>query len=190
MATTHDDQPPDPRPDFDTFYRENVGGLIAFVTWLGAEPADVDDIVQGAMIAVHSRWDAIDRPWAYARTVASRLFFHDRERHARQRRAEERAVAGTASDGSDDPRPGLAGSVVFKEEMQYVLDVLRTLPDEQRLAMAWCIDGFSPTETAALTGRNADTVRSNLRHARAALAKVVMAQEASSGLGGGRRDGQ
>ena len=63
--------------------------------------------------------------------------------------------------------------VVFDEETQYVLDVLRALPRAQREVMAWTVDGYEPAEIAELIGKNPATVRTNLRHARKALLRLL-----------------
>ncbi|GAA3448749.1 RNA polymerase sigma factor [Dactylosporangium matsuzakiense] len=59
-------------------------------------------------------------------------------------------------------------------EVREVLQALRTLKPEQRLVMALTVDGFRPTEIAALTARSPATVRSNLRLARENLVRKLV----------------
>ncbi len=59
--------------------------------------------------------------------------------------------------------------VSFAAEAESVMQMLRTLPLEQREVMAWTIDGYTPSQIAAATNREAATVRSHLRHARTSL---------------------
>jgi RNA polymerase sigma-70 factor (ECF subfamily) len=53
------------------------------------------------------------------------------------------------------------------------MQLLRALPAAQREALALTMDGFTPKEIAEMTGREAVTVRSHLRHARRRLERSM-----------------
>ncbi|UOZ05681.1 RNA polymerase sigma factor [Amycolatopsis sp. WQ 127309] len=88
------------------------------------------------------------------------------------------AIAGcwSTTDRADD-RPR---AVV--EEQPLVVELLRQLPDVQRVVMAWSLDGFDPAAIAAMTGSTPTTVRSNLRHARERMKQLRAAQDAEQTL--------
>jgi DNA-directed RNA polymerase specialized sigma24 family protein len=69
---------------------------------------------------------------------------------------------GVFADSVDD-------LLMLGEEECRVLSLLRQLPAAQREAMAWYYDGYPPREIAAIVGKPAATVRSELRLARARL---------------------
>ncbi|MFH8680492.1 RNA polymerase sigma factor [Streptomyces lydicus] len=70
-------------------------------------------------------------------------------------------------------------------ETQEVLDLLRSLPRQQRAVMAWTYDGFSPAEISQILGIPRATVDSHRRHARVRL-KEILARRSSERAGGDR----
>ncbi len=130
---------------------------------MGASRADAEEIVQEAMIAVWQKWESIHEPAAWVRTTAIRKLWKLRQRQP-ELPLEENAVRLPAG-GSD--------LTVFSEEQQWIVRLLRQLPDAQRTVAALHYDGLNTEEIAAVTGKPANTVRSHLRHARATLKEVI-----------------
>jgi DNA-directed RNA polymerase specialized sigma24 family protein len=62
---------------------------------------------------------------------------------------------------------------IFGDEQRRVLRLLRALPSGQRTVAALSYDGLSCEEIAELTGKQAATIRSQLRHARKTLKEVM-----------------
>jgi len=114
------------------------------------------------MVLAWQQWETICQPTAWVRTVAVRAFWRQADRHPSQTEPLE------LSADSADPDLG-----IFTDEQQQVLRLLRGLPVGQRTVIALLYDGLSCEEIAELTGKPPATVRSNLRHARAALREVV-----------------
>ncbi len=186
MTQDRVDQPPESRAGFDDFFRENEASLLLFLMRLGAEPEEAEETFQDAMFQVYRLWDQIDHPRSYVRVVAERTFLRSKTRVVKQRLLELDAFRRGEGDRVD-PRSSLS-SVIFKEETQRVLALLRTLPPEQRRVMAWHLDGYSPSEIAAQIDKTETTVRSNLRHAKAALRLLFEQQKATRTWTGRRID--
>jgi RNA polymerase sigma-70 factor (ECF subfamily) len=130
---------------------------------MGASRGDAEDAVQEAMILALRRWDTIEEPASWVRTVAARKYW----RLAKSRQPTV-LLDEVMAEPSDDRDLG-----IFAEEQQHVLRLLRGLPERQRIVVALYYDGLTTTEIAELTGTSAATVRSNLRHARTALRELV-----------------
>jgi len=64
---------------FGEFYLRDFHALVGYLTVLGATSEEANDTAQDAMIQVYQRWADIDSPKAYARTVATRRLFRQRE---------------------------------------------------------------------------------------------------------------
>ncbi|MGI5330976.1 RNA polymerase sigma factor [Actinomadura nitritigenes] len=147
---------------FDDYYRSDLTTLTRFLVYLGASVEDAQDIAQEAMMAVLKQWRHVDDPQAYARTAANGIFMRRLRKAKKERQAAKRAWI---------PEQHRSPFVSFAADAESVMQLLRTLPLEQREVMAWTIDGYTPSQIAEATNQNAATVRSHLRHARASLKK-------------------
>lgn len=148
--------------EFSLFYRADLPRLVGFLIVQGARPAVAADLAQDAMTEAYRKWDTIDAPRAWVRTVASRHWWR---RSGRDKR-----------EVSSDELPESSGLLSAEESTEIetrhdFVAVLRGLPSSQRQVLAWTYDGYQPTEIAALLGKEPATVRSVLRSARAALRK-------------------
>jgi RNA polymerase sigma factor (sigma-70 family) len=148
---------------YGSFYRERFSKTVVMLIAMGASRADAEDATQEAMIAALRNWGAIDEPSAWLRTVACRSFW----RMARSQWPVQ------SLDESGPERAGDIDPSGFTEQWQWVLDLLRTLPPEQRKVVALLTDGATCPEIAALTGKSPETVRSLLRHARKTLKELM-----------------
>lgn len=145
---------------FDEYFRYDFPRLTFFTVRLGASLQEAEDVTQQAMLDLFRHWGEVSAPEAYARIAAKRIYLRGRNNAKREREAIQRNWS------QDNP-------VAFSGDVQYVMDLLTSLPTEQREIMAWTIDGYEPSEIAELTGRTAATVRSHLRHARKKLARAL-----------------
>jgi DNA-directed RNA polymerase specialized sigma24 family protein len=70
------DRPPAERlPSFETFYLQEIGGLVALAAGLCGR-AQAEDVAQEAMLATYRRWREVgrrDHPGAFARRVCANL---------------------------------------------------------------------------------------------------------------------
>jgi RNA polymerase sigma factor (sigma-70 family) len=149
---------------FDAYYLDDFRSLTWFAIRIGASSTtEAEDVVQEAMRTVLCHWPEIEAPYAYARAAVRREITRTRTRAVRRREAEERA---SATDSRRRPEP-------FDEDATTVLTMLRALPPAQRVVIALTTDGFKPGEIAEITGQNTVTVRSNLRHARRTLIRLM-----------------
>jgi RNA polymerase sigma factor (sigma-70 family) len=155
--------------DFESFFRTTFVRLTFFVIRLGARREEAEDAAQDAMLQAYRQWTTLRDPGAWVRMVAYRSFLaaaaSGRGNGRRPCQVENPAHAG----GEDD-------DLVAFGEQQRVLSLLRRLPTTQRLVMAWFYDGFTVPEIAAVLGKSAQTVRSDLRHARVRLRRELAAE--------------
>jgi len=150
---------------FHSFYLANRARAEGYLIHQGATRHDAEDATQQAMWDLHRRWTEIEKPgpWLY-RAALGHL------RRAAFRRRRERTACAAAYDTREHHDPD-----DVSEERQRVLALLRQLPYEQRRVMALYMEGLSPTEIADSLNKPAETVRSNLRHARARLTQALQA---------------
>lgn len=143
---------------FDAFYasRWNATARLAFMV-VGASGA-AEEVTQDAFVRVHGRWDSLDSPDAFLRTVTMNLC----RSHLRRRKVEQRH--------SPDARQV---SVAPPELDETWLAVLR-LPFRQRavLALRYYAD-LPEEEIALLLGCRIGTVKSARHRALAALRKEL-----------------
>jgi RNA polymerase sigma factor (sigma-70 family) len=153
------------RPDgFVSFFQERFSSTVVLLITMGASRADAEEITQETMIAAWRKWDSIREPAAWVRTTATRKLWKSNHQRPVTTPLDENTAELTASE------PNLA---VFSEEQQQVLSLLRQLPRTQRIVAALYYDGLAAEEIAILTGGQAATVRSNLRHARTTLREAI-----------------
>lgn len=137
--------------------------MVLLIT-MGASRADAEDATQEAMIRAWQRWESIDKPEAWVRTVAVRAYW--RMVNARPQTAPfNEPVPESTAD------PSLS---IFTEEQQHVLRLLRALPPMQCNVAALTYDGSTCGEIAILLGISEATVRSHLRHARKNLKGMML----------------
>jgi len=149
---------------FDAYYLADFRSLTWFAIRIGASSADeAEDAAQEAMRTVLLHWKEIETPYAYARTAVRCEVYRAKARAARRRDAEMRAAK------QDLRQP----QYPFEQDVTRVLTMLNALPLTQREVFALAMDGFEPSEIAGITGQNTATVRSNLRHARRKLMRLM-----------------
>jgi RNA polymerase sigma-70 factor (ECF subfamily) len=144
--------------EFSLFYKEDLPRLVGFLVVHGARSVVAADLAQEAMAEVYRKWDSIDSPRAWVRTVATRMWWrwqHISQQQHIENPSEHVLLSEAASDEIETGHAFIAA--------------IRRLPPEQRQVMAWTYDGYRPTEIAAILGKNPATVRSTLRAAREAL---------------------
>jgi RNA polymerase sigma factor (sigma-70 family) len=156
----------DPIEEYSSFYKESVPRLIAFLRWQGVPLAEASDCAQEALIkALPPKWETIERPYAWCRIAAWRIY------QRRVSRCREVPTGEVELTGCPLIAPGT--DIEDFEKRHQVLQWVEQLPPRQRQVMAWAYDGASPAETAEELGMNASTVRSTLRHARTALSRIL-----------------
>jgi RNA polymerase sigma factor (sigma-70 family) len=147
---------------FTAFYRSAVPKLVAFLRWQGASIPDAADAVQEAMTMAYKRWATLREPYAWSRTVASRIY----ARHVA-------AVRDDLADDSDLSRgsPLLPNRLAIAdlEGGHEILRLLDSLPMRQRQILAWTYDGATTDEIASALQLSPETVQSYLRIARKRL---------------------
>ncbi|MEV6646595.1 sigma-70 family RNA polymerase sigma factor [Amycolatopsis sp. NPDC051371] len=141
--------------DFDAFFRADFPQLVAFLCKAGFEAELARDIAAEAMLHALEAWPTLEDPRAWVRRVAGRLL---------DAAGDARTDWTQAEDAADDEK--LAALV---DQHAGLIDLLASLPGQQRLVLAWSLDGFTPTQIATALRIAPATVRSNLRHVRERL---------------------
>jgi RNA polymerase sigma-70 factor (ECF subfamily) len=149
--------------DVRAIFEAEYGYVLQSLRRLGVAEADLDDLVQETLLAVHRRQDTYDRarplrPWLFG--VAFRVASEFR-RLARNRREVVKDV-DRADDGLDPE-----GQAARAEERGLVLRALEGMDLDRRAVFVMCdIDEASAPEVAAALGIPLNTVYSRLRVAR------------------------
>jgi len=152
---------------FDEFFREQFPRLCLFLMRTGADRHEAEECAQEVMLQAIQHWRRLESPAAWVRIAAMRTLAN---RAQRDRIGKSRELA---ANNVREVAPLSEDLAELSEQQRQVLSVLRQLPDAQRRVMAWVVDGFSATEIAKMMNTPAATVRSNIRHARAALRKML-----------------
>lgn len=148
--------------EFDEFFRSDLLPLIAFLRKAGFEREDAQDAAAEAMTCAFRRWRTVQQPRAWVRKVAFRIA-------ARQVQRSRDSLARTTVNGLEDARHQEEDQTAAVDERLRILNLLNGLPHQQRIAMAWHLEGFSAPEIAEHMEIQASTVRSALRYARQKL---------------------
>ncbi|GAA0904516.1 RNA polymerase sigma factor [Virgisporangium aurantiacum] len=153
--------------DFDSYFRDDVSLLTAFLIKLGADPQEAADAVQETGLKMFSIWGKIDHPRAYARRTAERVYLRSKARRADE---DTRLMqGGWAVQGlSDQPSEVL----IFNEEASELINMIRMLPPKQRRVFAWRLDGFTPAEVATELKEPVGRVYSALRDANQSMREM------------------
>ena len=155
---------------FARFVRATETDVRRFCSWLGALPADLDDLVQDAYLNAYRRISGFRGPGSsrsWLLSIARRAYLDHKRRTVRAQR------------NHDVLRPF---SVVTTGGGDYVdLELLVTdLPDDFREAFVLVrLMGLSYDEAADVLGCPRGTVQSRVARSRAFLARVVTASEAA-----------
>ncbi|MGK3202915.1 RNA polymerase sigma factor [Amycolatopsis sp. MEPSY49] len=140
--------------DFDAFFRADFPPLVAFLCKAGFEVEIARDVAVEAMLHALEAWPVPEDPRAWVRRVAGRLLD---------------AVDDARADWTpDDPQDDEKLAVLVDQHAGFI-DLLASLPGQQRMVLAWSLDGFTPTQIANALRIAPATVRSNLRHVRERL---------------------
>jgi len=180
------------RPALDALFERHLPGLRAWVR-LRAGPLVLDresasDIVHSACREVLERLDRFQwggeagfRHWLYE--TALRKVRRRCEHWKAARRDVGRAVAGDGAEGAEVFRTLASPSAeaVARETLEVVERAFRELSEAQQEVVAMSrVGGFSHEEIAALTGRDAATVRSQLHRGLAAIAEALVRARGTS----------
>lgn len=149
----------------------HVLALRRFALALTRNRETADDLVQDTIERALSRWrlrrrDRPLRPW---------LFAILRNLHVSQWRRARRSPI-TADDRIDEIA-AVSDAVEARVELRQVLELLATLPEEQRMAILLvAVEGLSYTQAAEVMDVAVGTVMSRLARARAQLRQLAEAE--------------
>lgn len=146
--------------EFPVFFEKEYRSVVGAVMRAGASFEDAEDAVSEAMTMAAARFDRLKTPGAWVRVVAIRRYTRKRQRdQQREEKEQERARSAPAAHVDQ-----------YRDLYRLVRAILNELPPAQRMVMALTMDGYSCGEIAEMIRSPKETVRSNLRHARRAVA--------------------
>lgn len=149
---------------FDGFYRGSRQRLLGYVYLLTGDLAEAQDAVQEAYVRAWQRWSTISGygdPESWVRVVAARIAV------SRWRSLRSRARAYLRHGPAQDVPPISTDTVA-------IVEALRRLPEEQRVAIAlYYLLGMPVAEVARETGAPVGTVKARLSRGRTALAGLL-----------------
>lgn len=152
---------------FAAFVRAEGTALVRTAVLLTGDRADAEDLVQVCLVRLAGRWERVDDPHAYARTVLARLAVD------RWRRLRPASVALSERDAVGDATAASVARVALLGE-------LRRLPARQRAVLVLrYYEGWSEAEIAVALGCSAGTVKT---HAARGLARLRDRLGAEGGL--------
>jgi RNA polymerase sigma factor (sigma-70 family) len=143
---------------FEAVYDAEAAGLTRLAYLIVGSVPVAEDLVQEAFEALHQRWDTIENPGGFARTVLVRRCL----RHRQRARMEAERVARLAPVGADDP------------EVDHLWDVLARLRPDRRAALVLrYYEDLPYEEIAALLGIKEATARTRVHRGLADLEREL-----------------
>lgn len=152
---------------FDHFYWREYRAVLAFAHVLTGRPGWSEDLTQEAFLAAYRRWERIDNPEAWIRTVVA----NKARSWWRRRYLEASALArmGTGPMTTVDRLP---------VESEHFWAEVRRLPRMQALAIAlFYVEDRSTAEVAKILGCSGSTARVHLARGRKTLARRIDAED-------------
>jgi RNA polymerase sigma-70 factor (sigma-E family) len=145
---------------FDALYLQEHDRLVRLAALLLGSTLAAEDVVQEAFAKLATRFDRVDVPPAWLRTVVVRSCHNERRRLATARRHAHRL--------------GIAATQVMDPPVDDVVAAVRRLPVRQRAVIVLRFYGdFSEAEIAEALGMRPGTVKSSLHRALASLREEV-----------------
>jgi RNA polymerase sigma factor (sigma-70 family) len=145
-----------PAATLEVLFRAEYSGMVRLAFTLIGNNAEAEEVVQDSFVEISQRFDELDQPGAYLRTVVV-----SRCRSTLRRR---RVMNMHPPTRPPDLTP----------EVESLWDVLDQLPEHQRIAVVlryYC--GYRASEIAKIIDQPAATVRSHLRRALGAMRKEL-----------------
>lgn len=153
----------------ESLFRAHYGRLVRALTLASGSREAAADAVQEAFVKAHLHWRRIQRyddPVAWIRRVAINGLRDDHRRQGRSERVDQRLRC----DAATAPVPDDAGWA----DDDGAAAMLRTLPRQQRLAMAlYYVDGMSVAEVAEAMKLTAGAVKYHLHQGRERLRSCI-----------------
>lgn len=148
---------------FEQLYRAHYRPVLALALVLSGNPSLAEEVTQEAFAAAYRRWDSIDNPAGYVRTVAA-----NQVRSWRRRRyAEVRALIRLRNS-----RPPSIEEMPPTSEKFW--EAVRQLPRRQAETIAlYYLEDRPTSEVAEILGISESAVREHLMRGRKALATQI-----------------
>ncbi|NHO84398.1 RNA polymerase sigma factor [Micromonospora sp. CMU55-4] len=148
--------------EFATYYEGDYKPLVGLLIRWGASRHEAEDVAQEAMHVALMNWPTIKSPKSFTRAVALRSLHRGWQVAERDVTAARRVAQDVTMESFD-----------ANEDRPEVMSMLQALPEAQRVVFVLHYDGYGHTEISEITGQQRDTVRSNLRHARQKLLRML-----------------
>jgi RNA polymerase sigma-70 factor (ECF subfamily) len=155
---------------YASIFRSHYERVVRWLTVLGVQGGDADDVAQEVFIVAHRKLDQL-RPDA---SVTAWLLAICRRVSATQRRGRARARAREQHVTPPSELPTPEAATMRSEAARMLHEFLVALPEEQRLVFVlYEMDGANANEIAEAVGVSRNTVHSRVRLIREKLARFV-----------------
>jgi len=153
------------KPVFEIFFANTYNPNLAWTSHLlNGDQSSAEEIVTEAYVRAYRRWDEIDTPEPWIRTV----IFREVAAYWRKGKRWSIRLRLLTSDGHAQEDP--AAAVATRDSVRQVLAEIDKLPHKQRLAaLAFWQAELPLPEIAAALGCSEESVRTHLRRAKARL---------------------
>ncbi|MEU5782272.1 RNA polymerase sigma factor [Micromonospora lupini] len=148
--------------DFAVYYEGDYKPLVGLLIRWGAFQYEAEDVAQEAMQAAFMTWPTVQSPKAFVRKAAHRILRRRWQVAEREACAARRAAQDAMVEAFD-----------ANEDLPEYRRMMRALPDAQRVVFELHHDGYGYAEISEITGQQRETVRSNVRHARQKLVRMM-----------------
>ncbi|WBC12959.1 RNA polymerase sigma factor [Micromonospora sp. WMMA1998] len=148
--------------DFPVYYEGDYKPLVGLLIRWGASQHEAEDVAQEAMLATFTSWLTIQSPKAFARKAAYRILLRSWKVSEREDCAARRVAQDAIVEAFD-----------ANEDLAEYQRMMRVLPHAQRVVFELHHDGYGYAEISEITGQQRETVRSNVRHARQKLVRMM-----------------
>jgi RNA polymerase sigma-70 factor (ECF subfamily) len=128
--------------NFEEYYRADAARLVGFLMKLGAGVHDAADIAQTVLVEMFRTWEQIRSPRKWARDNVTWALYK------KPLSARHENLAGVLPDSAPSVLLSPEHYAEVAESASTVRAFLAPLPEQQRLVMAYLMDGFSHREIA------------------------------------------
>lgn len=154
------------KEEFDRFYDREYEAVLALARVMTGDRTAAEDLAQDAFVAAYQKWDTIQQPSAWIRTVVanrSKSWFRKRYREAK-------AILRLRAP---DPAP----AADLQAETENFWDTVRALPGRQAQAVAlFYLEQMTAAQIGTILGCSESTVRVHLTRGRRTLAQRLDAE--------------
>jgi RNA polymerase sigma factor (sigma-70 family) len=122
---------PDERPTFESVYASQRGGMVRLAYVIVGSKEVAEELTQEAFARLHQRWDQVENPVAFLRTVVTNLCRSEARRAERERRRVAESSIAIVGDPEIDETWALVCRLPFRQRAVLALRYYADLPEAE-----------------------------------------------------------